>query len=747
MYECEAWTISKQIQNKLEATEMWFLRRMLRIPWTAEKTNERVLNEANKRRSLRRKRLALAFGLFLFVSGCLLIISACALKIMERQPIAVIIGYEPSTFSETSLTSTERPTGDITGAKTTSSIDYTNLYSLNGGKLSESVGKHSVGFLKTFLSPSHPPKSGDSKTFLLSMEDVKTIQNGRQNDESRLVDLSRQPPIDFQNNTQHPAATESSSVVDTAIPLAGILGILGYTLLDVGFDVGNPMVRAFILDHSPPSQHTHLLVLAAVLASMAGIFMSSLGVFDLPGAIEATFAVDGTAGAFILMLIVIIVIVVSFFGCSVWTGTSLGKFKACNNNIDCETVGEYHKSCNPYSKSKSNRSGDKESVYKRVRSFRNRSSKTEMNVTEAKNQRVSWKDSIYTDENVISNDGASLISQGSDNATGKYPSYMSFSQTANPLVEQKVYATFKPMRSGDVKGFIKPPHSHTVSENISENHTTPPSFLFITTSSDSSATHEMPSAEQSIVSAVNSKSIENSVQKDCSPFVKTPHDMYETAHCSLSPKLSELPHERNLSERANANQSSNGSTTNSTLAQISVRSLFTKRLLILIASTMLSVSGLICSVMYSSNTVTLGIYQADPTATLGTPENESYRQGLRTAAKANIVMYVAYFLSCALNNKSFQVLGEKCYFLVCNGLLVASTAILLLTQRVEAYFLMMVMLGAFRTCIFTLPYVLANQFTKPKVNSFFRLQSSLPPGTLSGTDIGDHVPPLKPILS
>ncbi|GFO49343.1 RNA-directed DNA polymerase from mobile element jockey [Plakobranchus ocellatus] len=51
-YGCEAWTISKQIQIKLEATEMWFLRRMLRIPWTAKKTNERVLNGANKIRSL-----------------------------------------------------------------------------------------------------------------------------------------------------------------------------------------------------------------------------------------------------------------------------------------------------------------------------------------------------------------------------------------------------------------------------------------------------------------------------------------------------------------------------------------------------------------------------------------------------------------------------------------------------------------------------------------------------------------------
>ncbi|GFO02680.1 RNA-directed DNA polymerase from mobile element jockey [Plakobranchus ocellatus] len=52
MYGCEAWTISKQIQNKLQATEMWFLRRILWIPWTAKKTKEGVLNEANKRRSL-----------------------------------------------------------------------------------------------------------------------------------------------------------------------------------------------------------------------------------------------------------------------------------------------------------------------------------------------------------------------------------------------------------------------------------------------------------------------------------------------------------------------------------------------------------------------------------------------------------------------------------------------------------------------------------------------------------------------
>ena len=40
------------MQKKLEATEMWFMRRMLRIPWTAKITNQEVLNRANTSRSL-----------------------------------------------------------------------------------------------------------------------------------------------------------------------------------------------------------------------------------------------------------------------------------------------------------------------------------------------------------------------------------------------------------------------------------------------------------------------------------------------------------------------------------------------------------------------------------------------------------------------------------------------------------------------------------------------------------------------
>ncbi|GFO27264.1 endonuclease-reverse transcriptase [Plakobranchus ocellatus] len=49
---CGAWTVSRQIQNGLEATEMWFLGGVLRMPWTAGKTGERVLNGTSEGRSL-----------------------------------------------------------------------------------------------------------------------------------------------------------------------------------------------------------------------------------------------------------------------------------------------------------------------------------------------------------------------------------------------------------------------------------------------------------------------------------------------------------------------------------------------------------------------------------------------------------------------------------------------------------------------------------------------------------------------
>ena len=54
LYGCETWNISSPMQRKIEAAEMWFLRRMLRISWTEHATNESVLQRAGTRREMMR---------------------------------------------------------------------------------------------------------------------------------------------------------------------------------------------------------------------------------------------------------------------------------------------------------------------------------------------------------------------------------------------------------------------------------------------------------------------------------------------------------------------------------------------------------------------------------------------------------------------------------------------------------------------------------------------------------------------
>ncbi len=48
-YGCETWTISQKTQKQIEAVEMWFLRRMLKVPWVHRLTNREVLEKAETR--------------------------------------------------------------------------------------------------------------------------------------------------------------------------------------------------------------------------------------------------------------------------------------------------------------------------------------------------------------------------------------------------------------------------------------------------------------------------------------------------------------------------------------------------------------------------------------------------------------------------------------------------------------------------------------------------------------------------
>ena len=47
MYACESWTIKKAERQRIDAFELWCWRRLLRVPWTARRSNQLILKEIN----------------------------------------------------------------------------------------------------------------------------------------------------------------------------------------------------------------------------------------------------------------------------------------------------------------------------------------------------------------------------------------------------------------------------------------------------------------------------------------------------------------------------------------------------------------------------------------------------------------------------------------------------------------------------------------------------------------------------
>ena len=64
MYRCESWTIKKAEHQRIDAFELWCWRRLLRVPWTAWRSNQTILKEINPEYLLEGLMLKLKFQYF-----------------------------------------------------------------------------------------------------------------------------------------------------------------------------------------------------------------------------------------------------------------------------------------------------------------------------------------------------------------------------------------------------------------------------------------------------------------------------------------------------------------------------------------------------------------------------------------------------------------------------------------------------------------------------------------------------------
>ena len=52
MYECEGWAVKKAEHQRIDVFKLWFWRRLLRVPWTARRSNQSILKEISPEYSL-----------------------------------------------------------------------------------------------------------------------------------------------------------------------------------------------------------------------------------------------------------------------------------------------------------------------------------------------------------------------------------------------------------------------------------------------------------------------------------------------------------------------------------------------------------------------------------------------------------------------------------------------------------------------------------------------------------------------
>ena len=64
MYGCESWTVKRAERRRIDALELWCWRRLLRVPWTARRSNQSILKEISPECSLERLMLKLKLQCF-----------------------------------------------------------------------------------------------------------------------------------------------------------------------------------------------------------------------------------------------------------------------------------------------------------------------------------------------------------------------------------------------------------------------------------------------------------------------------------------------------------------------------------------------------------------------------------------------------------------------------------------------------------------------------------------------------------
>uniref|UniRef100_A0A0B7A8V8 Uncharacterized protein n=1 Tax=Arion vulgaris TaxID=1028688 RepID=A0A0B7A8V8_9EUPU len=459
----------------------------------------------------------------------------------------------------------------------------------------------------------------------------------------------------------------------SGLPITAFMSIIGFALIDIGFDMSVSLTRAFILEITSATQHTRLLVMATVMASMAGTTFSFIGCFDFPEVLGSLFQVEGVAATLIFFCCLLFCVLIIGYSFTAVTGLLINVPKQLE-----KTHTQHKEPSNQLALSR-------DTATPRTSRRRVLKGRTHSQLHQLHENRPYVPDIHHTEERDLSTRPLLLEDSATINNYSAITGSSSFRYQIKDASEADT------------------PTKKTVPRNI-----------LITTSIDNPIQGETTNLEfaeneenmdelsdlDDIGALMNEHSV---VDNGISAVLAAIKQSYSMSISVKQPPLGEF-HNRKLEQLKGKNLAEGKKSESKIFSN--------KRLVILTISSFFTNGSSLGFIIYSSNTLNIGILGGDPTALPGSEGYKQYERGLQTAALGNLVLYCSYMIVSISNNKIIDLIGEKVQFVLCHVLLMITLLVLIIVKRVEAYFVFMVFCGAFRTCAFTLPFVLANKFTQ-----------------------------------
>ncbi|XP_005095524.1 uncharacterized protein LOC101861722 [Aplysia californica] len=427
------------------------------------------------------------------------------------------------------------------------------------------------------------------------------------------------------NSSSFPSPSpSSSSSSSSSLPSTAFLAMIGFALIETAFDTGCPVLRAYLLANTDSESHSHLLIIATLMAAAGGTTVSCLGALDISAYLGSLFSLDSTEATLLVFCVALSTICTLGYLCTFLTAQYLNS-KTRDSPTGPNLEGRFSDSPEPH---------------------------TDIGVTGEKE---------YDPKLSL------LLAEADTNSSP--PSEDCDDKTLLIATQRKPTS------------YVSIGNGHSIGNGVS--------------------------TLESLPQTIDTEKCMNS-PKRCTT---TPSN----GHCARAEYLLNDSQENSAHTDKERQISPHAASCDTNSPSRGTYSFCSKRLVILFVSCFFTYTANLTFVVYNPNALTVGVFGGDPGSNPGTDAYHNYLKGQRRSAMGSFVMYLGYLSFSALNRKLLQIMGERAFFLATHAAMVVANFIFMYCQNEVSYFVAMVTFGAFRTCVFTLPYILANRYVHEEV--------------------------------